>query len=460
MWCNYIHMVFGYLLQLVMVFRSKGGKIMLTTKQKHTIRKLMDKYLLVSTGCTEPIAIAYASAIAKEALGEEPTRFEVELSPNMAKNAMDAGVPGSNYVGAAFVTAEGGLFGKSEDGFELLGNVAKEDQDYAYEFSKDNVSVKITDSPKSLFIQVIAYGKEDPSKKSCCCCCCNMARVVIEDEHTNVVLIERNGEVIHSKMSEGETGSTTDSKAEYEEITMKEIFEYANTTDDLSIFKKAVELNTAISEHGKVTNYGLNVGKAQPFGEDTIFSRVISTTTSAIDARMGGAPLAVMACTGSGNQGLTTTLPIVQVAKEIGASEEKMLRAVAVADLTAMYIKKELNVLSHLCGAVIASTGATTGIVYLLDGDYKQAEYAIQNMLGTVSGMFCDGAKSTCAMKVCACVSAGMYAADLALSGKGCITDDVGIVSSDIKQTVQNYAKIEKDSAEVMDKSILDIIVR
>ena len=432
---------------------------MLTTKQKHTIQKLMDKYLLVSTGCTEPIAIAYASAVAREALGEEPTRFEVELSPNMAKNAMDAGVPGSNYVGAAFVAAEGGLFGKSEDGFELLSNVAKEDQDYAYDFSKANVTVKITDSPKPLFIQVIAYGKNDSSKKNCCCCC-NKARVVIEDEHTNVVLIERNGEVFHSTKSDGTTDGTTDGKAEYEEITMKEIFEYANTTDDLSIFKKAVELNTAISEHGKVTNYGLNVGKAQPFGEDTIFSRVISTTTSAVDARMGGAPLAVMACTGSGNQGLTTTLPVVQVAKEIGASEDRLLRAVAVSDLTAMYIKKELNVLSHLCGAVIASTGATAGIVYLLGGDYKKAEYAIQNMLGTVSGMFCDGAKSTCAMKVCACISTGMYAADLALSGKGCITDDVGIVNSDINQTIQNYAKIEKDSAEVMDKSILDIIVR
>ena len=288
---------------------------MLTTKQKHTIQKLMDKYLLVSTGCTEPIAIAYASAVAREALGEEPTRFEVELSPNMAKNAMDAGVPGSNYVGAAFVAAEGGLFGKSEDGFELLSNVAKEDQDYAYDFSKANVTVKITDSPKPLFIQVIAYGKNDSSKKNCCCCC-NKARVVIEDEHTNVVLIERNAEVFHSTKSDGTTDGTTDGKAEYEEITMKEIFEYANTTDDLSIFKKAVELNTAISEHGKVTNYGLNVGKAQPFGEDTIFSRVISTTTSAVDARMGGAPLAVMACTGSGNQGLTTTLPVVQVARK------------------------------------------------------------------------------------------------------------------------------------------------
>lgn len=426
---------------------------MITTRQESTIKKLIDRYLMVSTGCTEPIAIAYASAVARNALGEKPTKIQVELSSNMAKNAMDAGVPGSKYVGAAFVAAEGGLFGNPELGFELLGNISEADQEYAYGFSKANVDVKVADSEKALYIQVVMYG-------SCCsCCCCNKVRVVVEDEHENVVLVERNGKVLASNTADSKN-ETTSGGADYEEIGMKEIFEYANTTKDIGIFKKAIDLNSAISEHGKVTTYGLNVGKAKPFGEDTIFSRVISTTTAAVDARMGGAPMPVMACTGSGNQGITTTMPVVQVAKEIGATEEQTVRAVIVADLAAMYIKKELSVLSHLCGAVIASTGATAGIVYILGGNYKQAEYAMQSMLGTVTGMFCDGAKSTCAMKVCACISAGIYAATLALDGSGCLKEGVGIVNADINQTIKNVAKIERDSSKVMDKSILDIIVR
>ena len=422
---------------------------MLMSKQKLEIDKNISKYLMVSAGCTEPIAIAYAAAVARSTLSGTPVNIGIYLSPNMAKNAMDAGIPGSKYVGTAFAASLGALYGDYSKGFELLKDIPEDKQKEAYEFSKTHVTCNPADSKKALYI-----GVEMTDTNA------NHVKVVTEDDHTNIVLIELNGNVKYKQNVEGD--SADDSSAqEVVHWGPKEIYEYVDGyCTSFPLFKDAIKLNSALSEHGKVNNYGLNVGKVIPFGEDTIVSRITTFTTSAVDSRMGGAPLSAMACTGSGNQGITVSLPVVQYAKEIGASEEQTIKAVAVAMISAMYVKKDLAVLSHLCGAVIAATGASAGLVYLMGGDYKQAEYAMQNVLGTVTGMFCDGAKSTCALKVNSCIYTAICAANMAMSMDHCITARVGIVGNTLDETVANIAKIERDSADVMNKTVLDIIMK
>ncbi|MEE1390174.1 MAG: L-serine ammonia-lyase, iron-sulfur-dependent, subunit alpha [Clostridia bacterium] len=428
--------------------------------QKQKIKNLINANLLVSTGCTEPIAIAYATAMARKTLNETPVSIELKLSGNMAKNAMDAGIPGSKYVGAAFVAALGALYADSSKGFELLEGLSKEQQEVAYEFSKKHVKIQIADTTKPLYIEAIVNGSLCKIEGCCSSRCCNTARVVVADGHTSIQTIEYNGEAISTvSLSNEEKAAETDNLEDVK-FSMKEVYEYVDEIEDFSIFKKAINLNMALSEEGKAKNWGLDVGKIHPFGDETAFSRIVSRAASGVDARMAGAELPAMACTGSGNQGITVTLPIYQLSKELNKSEEESVKAVAVGILAAICIKQHLSVLSHLCGAVIASAGSAAGMTYLLGGDYKQAESAVQNVVTSVTGMFCDGAKSTCALKVAACVSMAIYAANLSMTETGRIKSKVGIACKDLEGTMQNVAEIEKRSSKVMDETILNIITK
>ncbi len=417
---------------------------------KQTLDKLVRANLLISTGCTEPIAIAYAVATARRTLGDEPVNITLRLSGNMAKNAMDAGVPGSNYVGAAFVAALGALYANPDRGFELLVGMTEEQQENAYLFSREHVNFEIADTNEPLYIEAILTGKAFE--------CINTARVLVVESHTNVVENELNGvSVMTAKATEDVAGEEKSSDEDVK-FTMNDIYDYVSELQDFGLFKMAVSKNFELSEEGKKTHWGLDVGKMHPFGEETTFSRVVAAATSGVDARMAGAEKPAVACTGSGNQGITITLPIAQLAKEKGLSEEEMLKAVAVGILSAIYVKRHLNVLSHLCGAVIAGSGAAAGMTYVLGGNHIQAEAAITNVLSSVVGMFCDGAKNTCALKVAACVSMAIYAANLAMNKTGCITKRVGIVFDTIEDTIENIAVIEKRSADVMNETILKII--
>lgn len=429
--------------------------------QKLKMQSLIEANLLISTGCTEPIAIAYATAKARETLKEEPFSIELKLSGNMAKNAMDAGVPGSKYVGAAFVAALGALYADPTRGFELLEGLNKEQQEHAYEFSKKHVEIQIAENDKPpLYIETVLKGTSSKTEGDSACICCNTARVIVADGHTSIKLIEYNGVPVST--SKTSTGKESTDKDELEDVkfSMKEVYEYVNELQDLSIFKKAVDLNMALSNEGKIGTWGLNVGKIHPFDQESIFSRIVSAATAGVDARMAGAELPAMACTGSGNQGITVTLPIYQTAQELGKDEEITLRAVGVGILSTIYVKQHLNVLSHLCGAVIASAGSSAGMVYLHGGNYEQAEDAIQNVIVSVVGMFCDGAKSTCALKVASGVSTAIYAATLALKKSGCEKTDVGIACKQLEDTIKNVAKIESNSSKVMEETILDIITK
>lgn len=428
--------------------------------QKQKLESLVTANLLISTGCTEPIAIAYASAMARKILNETPVSIELKISGNMAKNAMNAGVPGSKYVGAAFVAALGALYADSTKGFELLEGLTKEQQEIAYEFSKKHVKTHIAKIDKPLYIEAIVNGGSCKIEGCCPQRCCNTARVIVADGHTSIQSIEYNGEIVSSVSLSNGVKSANNDKYEDVKFTMKEVYEYVSELQDFTIFKRAVELNSALSNEGKSKNWGLNVGKIHPFKQENTFSRIVAAATSGVDARMAGAELPAMACTGSGNQGITVTLPVFQLAKELNKSEEETFKAIAVGILSAIYIKQHLSVLSHLCGAVIASAGSAAGMSYLLGGNYHQAECAIQNVVTSVVGMFCDGAKSTCALKVAACVSMAIYAANLSLTETGCIETNVGFACKNIEGTMNNVAEIEKKSSKVMDSTILDIITR
>ena len=430
----------------------------MTNKQKQLMEKLLRSNLLVSTGCTEPISIAYAVAVARKYLKEQPSKIILHISKNMAKNAMDAGIPNSKFTGAAFVAALGALFADSDDGFQLLENLSKEQHEIANQFAKEHVNIQISNSDKPLYIEVEMYGNEKKSNVETSRCCCNMVKLIVADGHTNVNSIEVNGE------KEFETNNDKDTSSYQSEenisFSMKEVFEYVEELKDLKIFQQALELNKKLSDEGKNSNWGLNVGKIKPFNEDTALSRIISSTTSAIDARMAGAPYPAMACTGSGNQGISTTIPVYQFGVEIGANHDKILRAIAISDLTAIYVKRNLNVLSYLCGAVIASCGASAAMTYLLGGTYKEAEYAVKNVLASVTGMFCDGAKNTCSMKVLACCTMAVYASNMAMSVDSRITQKVGIATENLLDTIKNVSSLENETSNTMDNAIMKIIVK
>lgn len=431
----------------------------MTNEQKKLMETLLRNNLLVSTGCTEPIAIAYAAAVARTYLSGEPEKIALRISKNMAKNAMDAGIPNSRFTGAAFVASLGALYANPDKGFQLLEDLSESEHEIANNFAKNHVSIELSKNEKPLYIEVemTSAGFSRALRDPCCCPGSNV-KLIVSDEHTNISFIEVDGKIVFEEKSNVSKESLQNSSRA--DFSMKEVFEYAESLQDLSLFQKAIDLNMKLSEVGKESNWGLNVGKTKPFNEENALSRIISATTSAIDARMAGAPYPAMACTGSGNQGISTTIPVYQTGKEIGASMDKILRAIAVSDLTAIYVKRNLNVLSYLCGAVIASCGASAGITYLLGGDFKIAEYAVKNVLASVTGMFCDGAKSTCAIKVLACVTTAVYSAHMAQKENGRINQKVGIATESLINTIKNISRLENETSQVMDNTIMAIIVK
>lgn len=413
-------------------------------EQKNLMEKLLKENLIISTGCTEPIAVCFASAKAGSYLKEELERIELRISKNIAKNALDAGIPNSKYKGAAFVSALGAMYGNPEDGFQLLENIPLDKHDIAHEFAKKNVKLEIANVNKPFYIEVNLFSKNDK------------VTVIVQDGHTNITKIVVNDKVVFNKSNIMFKNKKETAKVDF---SMKEIFEYVEEIEDFSLIQTAIEKNHNLSLEGLKKDYGLNVGKITPFERQCALTEVLSATTAAIDARMAGAPIPAMICTGSGNQGITTTIPVYEYGKALNSTKEQILKAVAISDLTAIYVKRNLNVISYLCGAVIASCGSTAGITYLLGGSYKDAEYAVKNVLGTLSGMFCDGAKCTCAMKVLSCVTTAIYSANMAVTNN-VITEKTGIVEESLIDTIKNLATIEKETSDNMDKSIMKVVIK
>jgi len=415
--------------------------------------ELLKTEVVPALGCTEPIAVALATSRGIQALDKGAENIDVFVSGNILKNGMGVGIPGTGMTGLDIAAALGAIGGNPDAELEVLKDITKEDVNEAVKMVEDGkVTIIHKNVPDKLYIEVICKTKEEYSK------------VVIKQKHTNIVLIERNGKTIFKDNSSEEDVVTITEDRYFE--TIDNIHEFAHDVelDDIKFLLESVKLNKNVAKEGLEGDYGLKVGKTiaenvkKGVLSDDIQSYAMSITAAASDARMAGCMCPVMSNSGSGNQGITVTLPIVAVAEKLKSSEEKLLRALAIGHLTAIHIKKYLGRLSALCGATVAATGASAGITYLLGGSCTHAKYAIKNMIGNVAGMICDGAKIGCALKVSTCTSAAVQSALLAVSNT-VITEKEGIIDKDIEKTIKNLGMIATQGMNQTDNVILDIMV-
>lgn len=421
-------------------------------KTRDFITNLIKREVVPAVGCTEPVAVALCVAKATETLGQMPEKINLRLSGNIIKNAMGVGIPGTGMIGLPIAIALGAIIGKSEYGLEVLKDVSPEAVEKGKAFLKDNpVEIALDpDAPSNLHIDVCMQAAGSAS------------RAVISGAHTNFILIEKDGEAIFEKTPE--TSDATSSETSDPELDLHTVYEYATTAplEEISFILEARRLNLAAAEFALKGNYGHSLGSTvQHFGEkffgDTPVAHAIMYTSAACDARMGGAPVAVMSNSGSGNQGITATMPVVSYAKDINASEEQTIRALILSHLTSIYIKQSLGRLSALCGCVVASTGASSALVYLMGGGFQQICDAVKNMVANLTGMICDGAKPSCSMKISSGVSTAMMSAMLAMKGFA-VTSAEGIVSDDVDETIHNLTKIGRESMQATDHLVLQIM--
>jgi len=423
------------------------------TMDKKSIVEIMKKEMVIALGCTEPAAIAYCAAAARDRAFEgEIKKITVNVSLNIIKNAMAVCIPGTNFHGVNYAAALGAVVRKSEKKLELLNGLDENSIKEAEELVKKGlVEVNEANSEKKLFIEVLL---ETTEKK---------ARVIIEDQHTNITRVEVDGEVLFQKESLQE--GPVDKEPEYK-LTVDDVWDFAMNADleDMEIVKEAILLNQKIGLEGLKNSYGLCVGKTMQecaikgFLPDNFMNYTMALTAAGSDARMAGSMLPVMSNSGSGNQGITATLPIVAVAERLNLSEEKMIRGAALSNLMTIYIKSKFGRLSAYCGVSVAGTGASCGITYLLGGTKEQMEFAIQNMVGNVPGMLCDGAKAGCALKVSTCISAATQSAVLAIQGISIQATD-GIIETEATKSVDNFCKLANEGSAVADRIILDTLL-
>ena len=429
------------------------------------IIELIRKEVKPALGCTEPIAVALAVAKAVEILEKEKGltgrldkdfRIEVQVSANILKNGMGVGIPGTGMVGLPIAAALGAVCGKSTYRLEVLKDLDADSIERAKELvAQKNIKISLADTTKKLYIKAIVEIENEGKQKSCS---------VIEDDHDNIVETWYNGEVLSSSHKESESEEQK-SALDYK-LSIKEIHEFAKNIpyEEISFILESRTLNQALAEEGLRGKYGLKVGWAisldssrEVFGNDFL-SYAMCMTAAASDARMAGCTLPAMSNSGSGNQGITVTMPIIAYSHKYKVSDEELARALTLGHLVAIHIKGYLGKLSALCGCVIASTGAACGLIYLRGGSYENICYSIKNMIGNITGMVCDGAKEGCAMKVASGVSCALQSAVLAMENI-CISSVDGIIEDDIEKTIQNLGRIGSIGMQSTDNMILDIMV-
>lgn len=426
---------------------------MLDKTERECIISLINREVVPAVGCTEPVAVSLCVAKATETLGSMPERLDLRLSGNIIKNAMGVGIPGTGMIGLPIAVALGAICGKSEYGLEVLQDVNDEAVARGRQYiDEGRIDIKLCpEAPSNLHIEVTATGNG------------HQAKCVISQQHTNFVFISRDGEVLLDTM-EPATAQNVCEESEDIQLTLRKVYEFATETpvDELRFILKARDLNKAAAEHALKGDFGHSLGRtihncgSRYFGDSTL-SHMMSYTSAACDARMGGAPIAVMSNSGSGNQGITATMPVVSFAEDNGATEEQTIRALTLSHLTSIYIKQSLGRLSALCGCVVASTGASSGLVYLMGGGYPEICAAVKNMVANLTGMICDGAKPSCAMKISSGVSTSLMSAMLAMNGK-CVTSSEGIVSDDVDATIHNLTSIGREAMTETDRLVLDIM--
>ncbi len=421
-------------------------------KIRERIISLVNKEVVPAIGCTEPMAVALCTAKAATTLGRRPDRIEVFLSPNMLKNAMGVGIPGTGMIGLPIAVSLGALIGKPEYELEVLKDLTPATLEQGKRYINDaDIDIKLKQgNVDKLYIEVVCRAGSD------------MAMAIISGSHTHFVYVERNGEVVMDNRG-GHGGS--DEEEDDIQLNFRLVYDFATTAplDEISFILKTKEYNMKAAEESIKGNYGHCLGKTMDrplshgiFGNN-IFSHILSRTASACDARMGGAMIPVMSNSGSGNQGICATNPVVVYAMENENTEEELIRALMLSHLTAIYIKQSLGKLSALCGCVVASTGSSCGITYLMGGDYTRICNSVKNMVANLTGMICDGAKPSCALKISSGVSTALLSALLSMEGK-CVTSAEGIVDDDVDKCIHNLTSIGADAMRATDDMVLDIM--
>lgn len=420
---------------------------MLNVSERKQIVALLHKEVKPAIGCTEPIAVALAVAKAKELLDSVPEKIEVWLSANMLKNAMGVGIPGTGMVGLPIAIAMGALVGKPEYGLEVLRDITDEWLEAGKAMIADKViSVHLKDDiEEKLYIEVKAASKG------------HCAKVIISHEHSRFSHLELDNEVLL------QLDESVDEKVfeKAVDLSFNKVCEFALETpvDELRFMREAGELNKAAANESMKGSYGHSVSLTLAKGMlgDNVYTRMLSVTTAACDARMAGAPFPVMSNSGSGNQGIAATLPVTVFAEEHKKSDEELIRALTLSHLMTIYIKQSLGRLSGLCGAVVAATGSACGITYLMGGTQEQIGYSIKNMIGNITGMICDGAKPSCALKVSNGVSSATLSALMAIDNK-VVSAVEGITDECVDKTIFNLTRIGRDGMNETDKMILEIM--
>lgn len=426
---------------------------MLDKKEREQIVALIKHGVVPAIGCTEPACVSLCVAKACELCHtHHPDKIEVLLSANILKNAMGVGIPGTGMVGLPIAIALGALIGKAAYGLEVLKEATPETVEKGKEYIAENrihIALKKGIEEK-LYVEVICVAGNNKSK------------VVISGEHTRFSHIEANGSVELDKPVSLVAAVAGDDAPQ---LTLKKVFEFATTSplEELEFIKEARKLNETAARESLKGNYGHRLGKAlsRPLGKgimgESIFSHILSSTSCACDARMAGAMIPVMSNSGSGNQGICATNPVVTFAEENHNTEEELVRALILSHLTAIYIKQSLGPLSALCGCVVASTGSGCGITYLMGGDYRQVTFCVKNMIANLTGMICDGAKPSCALKLTSGVSTAVLSAMLAMENET-VSSVEGIVDDDVDATIHNLTSIGKDAMNETDRKVLDIM--
>lgn len=425
------------------------------TDRERQIIDLIHREVKPALGCTEPIAVALAVAKAVEMLEdvdrmEDEIRLEIELSGNILKNGMGVGIPGTGMIGLDIASALGAVCGDSSLGLEVLHNSTHEAIERAKSMvEKKLVRISIADTAHKLYVKAFARCGE------------HTAETIIEDSHDHFVKVQRDKNVILDIEGKSQAGGESGDCG----ISVREIVEFAEGAEyrDIEFILEERTLNRALTEEGLSGKYGLCVGqtilkdKEKAFGS-SFLTYAMAMTAAASDARMAGCTLPAMSNSGSGNQGITVSMPVIAFAEKYSVDDERLARALIISNLIAIHIKNYVGKLSALCGCVVASTGSACGMIWLRGGTYEQVCATIKNMIGNITGMVCDGAKVGCAMKVASGVSSAIQSALLAFDGH-CISKRDGIIDEDIEKTIQNLGKVGSVGMQETDSVILDIMV-
>ncbi len=430
---------------------------MLTNTEREQITRLVRHWVVPAIGCTEPICVALAVARATQELGSTPQHIEARLSANILKNAMGVGIPGTGMVGLPIAIALGALIGKAELNLEVLRDCTPDDVERGKQYiAEERIAISLKkDAPEKLYVEIVCADDNG-----------NEATTIIAREHTRYIYIARNGkpslDLRHESNQKAADGADDNCAPE---LNLRKVWEYATTAplEEIQFIDEARRLNKEAARLSLEGNYGHCLGKAlsRPLGRgimgNNIYAHIISSTACACDARMAGAMIPVMSNSGSGNQGICATNPVVVFAEENHNTAEEMTRALMLSHLTAIYIKLNLGTLSALCGCVVAATGSSCGITYLMGGGYEQVTYAVKNMIANLTGMICDGAKPSCALKLTTGVSTAVLSAMLAMQGN-CVTSVEGIIDDDVDRSIRNLVSIGTDAMNETDRCVLDIM--